>query len=941
MTGSKAAGVMAGVREPAGLRVHQAEALAELERVFAGGRRRAWVVLPPGTGKTLAGLEAARRLGRPVVVLGPNTAIQGQWVREWGRRFAGAPAAGTGRGLEDAVNVLTYQALANFDPDAEVDEEGGASAAPASHIERLRPQGREVVEAMRGLGDFTLLLDECHHLLDTWGELVAELLRELPAATVIGLTATPPERLTRGEAALVDELFGPAVTGPSIPAAVREGFLAPFAELAWLTAPTAEEGEWLAAEAERFTELTTDLLDPGFASVPFLEWLDERVVARRRAGSDRPAVSWPRFEREHPDLAAAALRFHHAGLLALPDGARVREEHRHAPGAADWVCLLDDYVTRCLRRGGTARDAAAVEAIRTALPAVGYALTARGVRGGRSPVDRVLARSAAKTRAVREILGAEQAALGDRLRAVVLCDYERATATLPARLTGVLDEQAGAARLVLAELLADERTAALEPVLVTGRTVAASARTAKALAEFCAEREPGVRLDPIDPAGDGPVELTGSGGWQSRRWVPLVTRFFEEGGARVLIGTRAMLGEGWDARGVNTLVDLTEATTATAVVQTRGRALRTDPAWPEKTAHTWSVVCVAAGHPKGAADWERFVRKHDDYFGITDAGEVMAGVAHVHPELSPYAPPGEGEFDRFNAVMLRRAGERERVRELWRVGEPYDDRLVHTVRVAGGGVRTPAGPERAGAVPGVPPAAVPAARGITPVRRPRWWPPVAGGVAVDLAVALSVPEYGAAAGVAAGAAAWWGARAGGRAVAGRRQLRAAAPVPGEADLTALAYALADGLRGAGLTPRGAEAVVVAPGETGTYRIELAGVPPAASACFASAYDELISPVTASARYLLPRWVVGERGYVAGWRLLAGRSRANEAVYHAVPAVLGENRRRVDALVAGWRTWVGVGEPVYARSPEGVGLLAAWTGVSPVEGSTTVLRAAWA
>ncbi|NGN69294.1 DEAD/DEAH box helicase family protein, partial [Streptomyces sp. A7024] len=696
MTGSRAAEPMTGVRAPDGLRVHQTEALAELERVFAGGRRRAWVVLPPGTGKTLAGLEAARRLGRPVVVLGPNTAIQGQWVREWTQRFENAPAAGTGRALADAVNVLTYQALANFDPDAEVDEEGGAAG---SHIERLRPQGREVVEAMRGLGAFTLLLDECHHLLDTWGELVAELLRELPEATVIGLTATPPERLTRAEAELVDELFGPAVTGPSIPAAVREGFLAPFAELAWLTAPTAEEAQWLAAEAERFTELTTDLLDPGFASVPFLEWLDERVVARRRAGSDRPAMPWPRFEREHPELAAAALRFHHAGLLALPEGARVREEHRHAPGAADWVCLLDDYVMRCLRRSGAAGDAAAVEAIRAALPAVGYALTARGVRGGRSPVDRVLARSAAKTRAVREILGAEHAALGDRLRAVVLCDYERATATLPARLTGVLDEQAGAARLVLAELLADERTAALEPVLVTGRTVAASARTAKALAEFCVAREPGLRLDPV--AGDGLVELTGTGGWQSRRWVPLVTRFFEEGGARVLIGTRAMLGEGWDARGVNTLVDLTEATTATAVVQTRGRALRTDPAWPEKTAHTWSVVCVAAGHPKGAADFERFVRKHEGYFGITDAGEVMAGVAHVHAGLSPYAPPEEGEFDRFNAVMLRRAEERPRVRELWRVGEPYDDRLVHTVRVAGGGVRR--GPAAVGgAVAGAP-----------------------------------------------------------------------------------------------------------------------------------------------------------------------------------------------------------------------------------------------
>ncbi|MDG4861311.1 DEAD/DEAH box helicase family protein, partial [Streptomyces sp. T-3] len=339
-------------RPPVRLRPHQRDALDALERSWAQGRRRAWVVLPPGTGKTLTGLEAARRLDLPVVVFGPNTAIQGQWVREWDR-FPGA-AAGTDRALDARVTVLTYQSLAAFDPDVEVDEDG---ADAGSHLARLRPGARELVRALRALGPFTLLLDECHHLLDTWGELVAELLRELPEATVIGLTATPPDRLTAAEAELVDELFGPAVRGPSIPAVVREGHLAPFAELAWLTTPTAEESAWLTAEAERFTELTTALLDPAFASTSFLGWLDERVVARRGAGSDGPAVSWQHLERTAPELAAAALRFHHQGLLALPEGARLREEHRHRPTADDWVCLLDDYVRRCLRPSGDARDA--------------------------------------------------------------------------------------------------------------------------------------------------------------------------------------------------------------------------------------------------------------------------------------------------------------------------------------------------------------------------------------------------------------------------------------------------------------------------------------------------------------------------------------------------------------------------------------------------------
>ena len=60
------------------------------------------------------------------------------------------------------------------------------------------------------------------------------------------------------------------------------------------------------------------------------------------------------------------------------------------------------------------------------------------MRAGESPVDRVLARSESKARAVTEILRAESAELGPQLRSLVLCDFEEASGTLPAQLTGVL-----------------------------------------------------------------------------------------------------------------------------------------------------------------------------------------------------------------------------------------------------------------------------------------------------------------------------------------------------------------------------------------------------------------------------------------------------------------------------------------------------------------------
>src|SRR6185437_15934324 len=73
--------VFGGVSLTRTLWPHQARALGTLDQAD-GAQVRAgkatYLVVPPGGGKTLIGLEAARRLGRPAVVLCPSTAIQAQ-----------------------------------------------------------------------------------------------------------------------------------------------------------------------------------------------------------------------------------------------------------------------------------------------------------------------------------------------------------------------------------------------------------------------------------------------------------------------------------------------------------------------------------------------------------------------------------------------------------------------------------------------------------------------------------------------------------------------------------------------------------------------------------------------------------------------------------------------------------------------------------------------
>jgi len=132
------------------------------------------------------------------------------------------------------------------------------------------------------------------------------------------------------------------------PAVVRERFLAPFQELAWLTQPLPTEHAWLAEHDVRFEELVTDLLEdsPDVLSLPV--WVITRMRSRTRDADEDAAVSWASFERSHPALAQAGARLLGSTGLALPPGVPQGEGYRERPSLDDWLVLLEDYALHCL-----------------------------------------------------------------------------------------------------------------------------------------------------------------------------------------------------------------------------------------------------------------------------------------------------------------------------------------------------------------------------------------------------------------------------------------------------------------------------------------------------------------------------------------------------------------------------------------------------------------
>lgn len=784
--------------------------------------------------------------------------------------------------------------------------------------ELLSAGARQRIHALRDAGAGTIVLDECHHLASMWGYVVRQAIEELGDVHLVGLTATPPDALTAEELDLYGSLLGPVDFTVPTPALVRERALAPYQELAWLTRPLDSEASWLAEHDLRFTELITALHEDHGDVRSLPSWVISRMRERSSTENEDAAVSWADFQRRHPALARAGARFLASGGLEPPPGVPRGEGYREPPGLDDWLVLLEDYALHCLAADPSDAAAERYDGIAAGLRALGFTLTRQGIRRGASDTDRLLMSSAAKSAALTDVVGCEFDTRGERLRALVLADTEVASVAA-ASLAGVLRPEAGSAPEAVRALAADPRTAPLRPLLVSGRGLrcaeqdadallaalaAAAAAPAAAVAAPSGDARPAGTSTPgvgelrAEPAEGGLVRLTSSGAaWQPRLWVELATRVFTAGSTRLLVGTRALLGEGWDAPCVNTLVDLSSAATAMAVVQSRGRALRLDPGDPHKIASNWDIVCVAPELTRGTADYERFVRKHRHLFAPSEDGAIEAGPSHVHPALGPFAPPPADAFEEINREIARRAASHDQARERWGIGQPYAGTEQQTL------VILPRRPGRPRPLPDQPPSYRAAER------PPRWPVPFA---AVVTAATVAVTT-------ASGQPAWLAylvVAAAPTGLAGLRLARAQRWLDDALPLDLVAHAICDAYRDLGeLTEQAAASLAIEPRASGYLRCYLRAATAEESARFASALDGALAPDDFP-RYLISRLVPAPgRSPLRPLTRLLTRKPPFERRWVAVPDDLGRTRHRAETYARAWQRWLGPSELQFTQRSE--------------------------
>ncbi|MEE2901772.1 MAG: DEAD/DEAH box helicase family protein [Myxococcota bacterium] len=475
-----------------------------------------------------------------------------------------------------------------------------------------------------------IILDEAHHLVASWGK---EILDTLTGAhKVLGLTGTPPYG-NRGWNTFT-ELVGDSPIEILAPPLVRDGHLAPYLDLVWPVLSSPDEVPALWDLDQKLTQLERK------HQTHIHRW------SKKRLEEDLEELTEQRFVNNER-LLISLCRYHFREKIEIPLDLPRDPEFFMPMTLHDRAILLWNYGEH-------------IEDVRRTVLETGFRSIKRGFVRMEDIAQRNLASSASRIRGCIDVLKLEAYERVDGLRALILTDRD-------------VEGDKISARGLLKALLRDSEVNKLDPILVTGSAFWVD----QDLSTKFIEQFPDLEWVESDDHFEIHVSK-----WSTAERVALATRFLEQGSTRCLIGTRHLLGEGWDCPAVNCVIDLTGISTSVTTNQIRGRALRTDTHDPAKVASLWEIMSVAPNLCGGDRMLERLVDKYDHTFGIDADGKIRSGVARIDPLLTRSLHVVSNNIDTLRTRMKARLQRPEKAMKLWRKGEVYADQTLWKLSIA-------------------------------------------------------------------------------------------------------------------------------------------------------------------------------------------------------------------------------------------------------------------
>ncbi|MFW5854136.1 MAG: DEAD/DEAH box helicase family protein [Thermodesulfobacteriota bacterium] len=674
-------------------RPYQQRVLAELEEHLEDDRLH--VIAPPGSGKTVLGLEVVRRLDRPALILAPTLAIRDQWIDRFVELFLPEPGhrpdwISTDLKRPGFMTVGTYQgvySLHSGEPEPtesngeseEADEEEPEDA-DSSPPAKSRSSAPDSFAHFRISGVRTIVVDEAHHLKNAWWKSLTALHGALDHPTVVALTATPPFDVSFAEWERYKSLCGPVDSEITVPELLLEQNLCPHQDYVFFSSPTELERRPIQEfheAVDTFLEeiaLDFDFID-GVESHPWLISPEDHLEA---IFSDTACFSSMLIFLNHVDrwISSEALDTLGVDRTQIPTV------------TPEWMELLLTYAL-FKDPDSFAPVAPRMKEIRRQLSRIGAVERRKVVLQGTQKIKKNLTASLSKLESIVEVVRVESESLKHAMRMVVLTDFIYA-GDMPT----FIDDMAPLNRIGVVpvfERIRREHLWEIRPGILCGSLTVIPESAVSDLQMIAVES--GVALDRLrfEPLGHDPgfliVRPVGAAG---DRMVRMMTELFRLGGVNLLVGTKSLLGEGWDAPFINSLVLATWVGSWVLSNQMRGRAIRTESGDPDKTANIWHLVCAVPGMAQTEGDLALLNRRLKAFVGVSSSGDRIENGADRLDLPSP--PLKNAVITDSNTEMIRRATDRHGLRAAWEAalkGCAGEARMVEEVKAPAAAAAAP------------------------------------------------------------------------------------------------------------------------------------------------------------------------------------------------------------------------------------------------------------
>lgn len=631
-------------------RDYQARVLDNLEKYFHD--KKVNIVAAPGSGKTILGLEIIRKLGSACLVFSPTTTIRNQWGDRFEEMF-----------LPENENIDDYVSfdLFNVKPVTSVTYQALYSAMKKvktkTEDEEVDYSNVDLFKLITENNIKTICLDEAHHLQNEWQKALDTFVKGLGKdIKIISLTATPPYDATPAEWKRYSEICGEIDEEIFVPELVGRKNLCPHQDYIYFNFPTKEEVK----EFSGYKQNVADSLE-AVKNLDFIQSLPEKIQKLFNSGC----------EEIYSNVKG------YVAVLVLLDHYKL-EVNQKIVKALTTKKLLPSFnlefaeiALEHLLESPEILEETQKEQLEKLLKTFGVIDKNQVELSLNASLKRKFISSMGKLESIKKIAKCEIESLGEKLHMLILTDYIKKENTK----TIGTDQKFNSISVVsIFETLRKENLNAKLAVL-SGTLIILPNELANEL-----KKDAKIKLsaEKIAETAYSIVNLKAS----NREKVNLIGRLFESGKIQILIGTKALLGEGWDSPCINSLILASFVGSFMLSNQMRGRAIRIDKNDPNKTANIWHLVTIEpenlikdkfnlfeeneiVNYKKEihSCDYQVLERRFESFIGPDyETGEIVSGIDRIKIIKPPFDKKG---IENINEKMEELATDRDHTRAVW------------------------------------------------------------------------------------------------------------------------------------------------------------------------------------------------------------------------------------------------------------------------------------